>query len=105
MQSIGPEQLQSRMESEDIPVLLDVRELWEFETCSISGSINLPMSILEPMLETLDKDKETVVICHHGTRSYQVGSYMQDIGFTRIINLEGGIDLWARTVQPEMKQY
>lgn len=105
MQSIGPETLKFRLDGEDKPVLLDIREKWEFETCNINGSVNLPMSTLESKLGSLDQNKEIVVICHHGMRSYQVGSYMEQIGFTDIINLEGGIDLWAKIVDPEMAQY
>ncbi len=57
------------------------------------------------MLEQLTPGSETIVICHHGMRSFQVGSYLENNGFTNIVNLEGGIDAWANTVEPEMERY
>ena len=46
-----------------------------------------------------------MVICHHGIRSRQVAFYLEHLGFTRIVNLSGGVDAWAREVDPEMAVY
>ncbi len=105
MQAITPTKLKQRLESGDKPLLLDVREDWEYEICSIEGSVNISMSKVNEMLEKLTPEDETVVICHHGMRSFQVGAYLESSGFKNIINLEGGIDAWAKTVEPEMQQY
>ena len=53
----------------------------------------------------LDPEQEIVVICHHGIRSRQVGLFLEHQGFSNIINLEGGVEDWARQVEPEMKRY
>ena len=105
MQSITPEQLKLRLEQGEQPVLLDVRDSWEFEICRIDGSQNIPMSEVPQQMSSLNKEAETIVICHHGMRSFQVGSYLENLGHTRIINLDGGIDLWAKTVDHDMPQY
>ena len=55
--------------------------------------------------EDLDPEKETVVICHHGIRSRQVGFYLEQQGFKNVINLEGGVEAWAQDVDPTMNQY
>ncbi len=105
MQVITPVNLKQKLESGDKPLLLDVREDWEYEICSIEGSVNISMAKVNEMLEQLTPEDETVVICHHGMRSFQVGSYLETSGFKNIINLEGGIDAWAKTVDPDMAQY
>jgi rhodanese-related sulfurtransferase len=46
-----------------------------------------------------------VVICHHGIRSMQVVRYFESIGFTSMINLRGGIDAWAKTIDHSMALY
>ena len=48
---------------------------------------------------------ETVVICHHGGRSMQVAMFLEKQGFKRVHNLAGGLDAWARSVDPSMPTY
>ncbi len=87
------------------PLLLDVRQPWEFDVCRIKGSHLIPMGQLPRKLAELDPEQEIVVICHHGIRSRQVGRYMESQGFGRIINLSGGVEQWAREVDPKMPTY
>ena len=87
------------------PVLLDVREPWEFERCRIDGSQLLPMREIPARQEELDAGAETVVICHHGNRSMQVAMFLERNGFGRVHNLAGGVDAWAKTVDPSMPVY
>jgi rhodanese-related sulfurtransferase len=106
MQSLTPEQLKERLEqADDSPVLLDVREDWEYQRCHIDGSRHLPMSEIVANMDSLDKNVETVVICHHGIRSQQVAQYLHSQGFRKIYNLDGGIEAWADTVDPDMEKY
>lgn len=105
MQSITATELKQKLDAGEKPVLLDVREAWEYETCHIDGSINISMSNVQQMLNELKPDDETVVICHHGMRSFQVASYLEGNGYDKIANLEGGVDAWAKTVDPDMAQY
>jgi rhodanese-related sulfurtransferase len=86
-------------------VLLDVREPWEFQTCSIAGSRHLPMREVPARKDELDPDAEVVVICHHGGRSMQVAVFLEKNGFARVHNLAGGVDAWAKTVDPSMPVY
>ncbi|MGD8840230.1 MAG: rhodanese-like domain-containing protein [Gammaproteobacteria bacterium] len=87
------------------PLLLDVREPWEFEICHIDGSINLPMSQIPRLLDRLDDADEIVVICHHGVRSLKVAGFLQQQHDAELINLDGGVDAWAREVDPAMDLY
>ncbi len=105
MQTITSVELKTKLDSGEQPVLLDVREAWEYALCSIEGSINISMANIEQMLSELKANDETIVICHHGMRSFQVGNYLEGNGFTQIANLEGGVDAWAKTIDAEMAQY
>jgi len=87
------------------PLLLDVREPWEFEKCRIEGSELVPMRQISIAVENLNPEKETVVICHHGIRSRQVALYLEQQGFTNLINLEGGVEAWAQDIDPTMNRY
>lgn len=105
MQSVTPQQLKQRLDDGAVPELLDVRDPWEFATCHIEGSINIPMSAIVASHNKLDRHAEKVIICHYGIRSQQVAHYLEEIGFKSVINLEGGIDCWAATVAPDMPRY
>ena len=94
-ENITPRELKSRLEAGDDPVLLDVREPWEFELSRIEGSTLVPMSLLEERFTELDPDTETVVICHHGNRSAYVTRALQGAGFNNVLNLEGGLDAYS----------
>ncbi len=89
----------------DKPVLLDVREPWEFETCRIPGSISMPMRGIPARYPELRRDQDIVMVCHHGARSFQAGMFLEQMGFTSIINLQGGVAAWARDVDPTMPTY
>lgn len=86
-------------------ILLDVREPHEHQICQIEGSVLLPMQQIPPALDTLNSEQEIVVICHHGMRSMQVAEFLQQKEFTQIVNLQGGIDAWALTVDSSMQRY
>jgi len=87
------------------PLLIDVREPWEYQTCHINNSVLIPMRQIPTALNELDPDRETVVICHHGIRSRSVSSFLSSNDFTQVINLSGGIDEWAKTVDNSMPLY
>ena len=87
------------------PVLLDVRENWEFETCRIDGATLIPMNTVPARIDDLDEDAEIVCICHHGARSLQVAAFLEHHGFGKITNLTGGIHAWAVQVDSAMPKY
>jgi rhodanese-related sulfurtransferase len=87
------------------PVLLDVREPWEFSTCHIEGAVSIPMNSIPARQQELDPETPTVVICHHGMRSMQVAMYLQQQGFGKLYNLGGGVAAWAAQVDPTMPTY
>lgn len=88
------------------PLLLDVREPWEAETASIPGATLIPMGEITSRAHTeLDPDRPIVVLCHHGARSLSVTMWLRNQGFDHAQSLAGGIDHYARTVDPSIPLY
>jgi rhodanese-related sulfurtransferase len=87
------------------PVLLDVREPWEFATCRIDGSLPIPMNEIPSRFTELDLDVPIVCICHHGARSLQVAGFLAARGASDVHNLTGGVAAWARQVDPAFPTY
>lgn len=87
------------------PVLLDVREPWEFQTCHIAGSVPIPMNSIPARLQELEEDAQIVCICHHGARSMSVAVFLERNGFTQVTNLTGGVHAWALQVDNSMPTY
>ncbi len=104
MLDLTPEALEEYLEFNK-PLLLDVREQWEWDKCHFDAARLLPMGQIMENIDSLDKAAEIVIICHHGIRSMQVARYFESIGFERVINLKGGIDAWAKTIDSSMAQY
>lgn len=107
MQQIHPTQLRAWLDDadRDKPMLLDVREPWEYDRARIEGSRLVPMREVPARMAEIDDGKEVVAICHHGGRSMQVAMFLERQGFKRVHNLMGGIDAWSRTVDPSVPTY
>lgn len=106
MRRITSTELKNYLETTDVsPILLDVREPWEFQTCHIEGALHIPMGQIPTRYQQLDASKEFIVICHHGMRSLQVAQFLEKAGFKNIVNLTGGVDAWAREVDANMPVY
>ncbi|MCG8323883.1 MAG: hypothetical protein MI673_00065 [Thiotrichales bacterium] len=105
MQEISPAELNQLKSDTEAMQILDVREPWEFEICRIEGSRNIPMNDIPGQLENIDREQTIAVVCHHGMRSLQIAGFLEANGFTRVLNLQGGIHAWAETVDPAMEKY
>jgi rhodanese-related sulfurtransferase len=102
---ISPEGLRARLAQNEPLVLLDVRDEWETKLCRLENSIHIPVEEIELRTSELDAADEIVVYCHHGIRSAAVAGYLRGQGFTRAVNLAGGLDLWARAIDPSIRRY
>lgn len=105
MDEITPRELRARLDAREPVVLLDVRDPWEIALCRLENAVHIPMEELEVRVDELDPAQETVVYCHHGIRSAAVAAYLRSLGFARVRNLAGGLDAWARQVDPAMARY
>ena len=105
-QSITVKELHERIKKQEDIFILDVRNLNEYETCRIEGSVLIPMSNIPMNIKHIPKDKAVVVYCHHGFRSASVIEYLsQNHGFMNLQNLMGGINAWANEIDETMAVY
>lgn len=88
------------------PVLLDVREPWEFEAARIEGSVLMPMGdVPGRAFQELDPEAHIVTICHHGVRSLNVAIWLRNQGFEKVQSLSGGINAWSAEVDATVPRY
>jgi molybdopterin/thiamine biosynthesis adenylyltransferase/rhodanese-related sulfurtransferase len=104
-QEIEPQELAERLRSSTPPRLIDVREPHELEIARIQGAVNIPLGMLAARLSELDSAEESVVFCRSGVRSAHALELMASAGFRRVKNLRGGINAWAREVDPDLRIY
>ena len=103
---ISVEELQSLLDVGFDVVVIDVREPWEIQTASLAGTLNIPMNDIPGRFRgELDPEKHTVVMCHHGVRSMNVTAWLRQQGFDKVQSLRGGIDSWAREIDPKVPLY
>ena len=103
---ISVTQLQQLLASPAPPLLLDVREPWEFETAHIATAMLMPMNEIPSRFHNeLDEDAPIAVLCHHGARSLNVTMWLRNQGFTHVQSVAGGIDAWSRQIDPAVPRY
>jgi len=101
-----PLHIEEAAEESDAPILLDVREPWEFQTTRLEHALLMPMGDVTSRAHAeLDPDAHIVVLCHHGQRSLSVAMWLRGQGFERAQSLAGGIDAWSRTIDPTVPRY
>ncbi|MHB8599439.1 MAG: rhodanese-like domain-containing protein [Ktedonobacteraceae bacterium] len=85
----------SRLSSQDAtPVLIDVREDWEYRKGHAKGAKNVPLSKLPQRVQEIPQDHEVLLICQSGHRSMQAAQFLQQQGRNNVVNVSGGTSLW-----------
>ena len=87
------------------PLLVDVREPWEYSLCRIDGSVSIPLGELARRQAELPRDRPLVLVCHTGRRSQHAAMLLEGAGFSQVHNLQGGVEAWAVEVDQAMKRY
>ena len=105
MIELSPIELKQRLERHEPLVLLDVRQDWETRLCRLDNAVHIPIEEIELRADELDPAAEIIIYCHQGVRSAAVAEYLRSLGFANARNLAGGLDAWARTVDPSMRRY
>ncbi|GAB4040279.1 molybdopterin-synthase adenylyltransferase MoeB [Spirosoma gilvum] len=105
-QKMSVEELANRLALGEDIFLLDVRERPEYDLCHLEGAVLIPVGMIPNNRKRIPTDRPVVIYCHHGIRSANVAQYLyaQD-GLTNLYNLDGGINAWARDIEPEMAVY
>lgn len=97
--SRGPEvearRLLNELTSGTPPLLVDVREPWEWDLAHIDGARLIPLGELPRRLGEVDSHRSIVTYCHHGARSMQALEILRAAGFPDVRSLAGGIDAWS----------
>lgn len=86
-------------------VVVDVREPAELAVCRLAGSTDIPMRQIPGSLDVLARQQPLFILCHHGNRSRMVVQFLRQQGFEQVINIRGGINAWAQTVDPTLARY
>ncbi len=103
---ISVDQLKQLLAAPAPPLLLDVREQWEFDTARIEGAKLIPMGEIPGRAhQELDEDQPIAVLCHHGARSLSVTVWLREQGFEKAQSVAGGIDAWSRRIDPTVPLY
>lgn len=89
------------------PLLIDVREPGEHEVSNLDdlGAVAIPLDELEERLGEIDPGRDSVWFCRTGRRSADVVEFLHSRGFEKALNLAGGINAWARDIDPELPVY
>jgi len=103
--TITPIELHSELKGPNPPTIIDVREAHELELSALPGAIHIPLGSLPGHLDEFELDTDFVILCRSGMRSAQATLFMLQHGFTRVRNVESGINGWARTVDSSMSEY
>jgi rhodanese-related sulfurtransferase len=105
VREISPIELAERLRSDEPPMLIDVREGWEWELARLENAHLVPLDQFARASASLPKDADVVLYCHHGVRSLIAAQFLVTRGFTRVSNLTGGIDRYALEGDPRVPRY
>jgi molybdopterin/thiamine biosynthesis adenylyltransferase/rhodanese-related sulfurtransferase len=105
IKTITASELKARLDAGDDLAILDVREPHELEISAIAGSLRIPKGQVTSRAAEIPRDRDVVVQCRTGVRSRDAILMLQDLGFTNLVNLTGGINAWAREVDPGLPIY
>jgi rhodanese-related sulfurtransferase len=104
MKSITVHELKQMIDSKEDFQLIDVREPFENEICTLNALL-IPMGELADRFGEINKDKKVVIHCRSGARSANAIGFLQQHGYTNLYNLTGGILAWAAEIDPNMDTY
>jgi rhodanese-related sulfurtransferase len=97
IQEIDASTLENRIDAGDDFLLLDIRSAGELAQGVLPNAVHIPMHLIPLRLSELPKDKDVIIYCHSGARSYHACAYLAQQGYTNAVNLRGGILAWARS--------
>lgn len=102
---LSPLELAQELESENPPIVVDVREEFELEISGLPNTIHIPMMDIPARMRELDPASNIVVICRSGVRSRDVSAFLIGQGFANVRNLDSGMNGWADTVDARVTKY
>lgn len=99
--------VRAQLQSQTPPLLLDVREAWEFALGTLPGAQAAPLSAFAAHIEALRAQSPGAIVtyCHHGVRSLRAAAMLQQAGFANVASMDGGIDAWSEHIDASVGRY
>jgi rhodanese-related sulfurtransferase len=104
MKEISVQELKEKLDNSEDFQLIDVREDFEYETSNIGGQ-HIPLGGILIEADKIDKDKPVVIMCRSGKRSAAAVMQLEQMGYTNLSNLKGGILAWQAEIDPTINVY
>jgi adenylyltransferase/sulfurtransferase len=103
--SITPTELSKKMTDKENILLVDIREPFELEISSIDGALHIPFGQLSGRLKDLVGEHEIILFCKSGIRTRRAIEMLTGMGVHNVKHLLGGINSWAKTIDPKLPIY
>lgn len=91
-------EVEDLLESDPKPLIIDVRDDWEFQRYRIPDAVNLPLDELASSVDEIDGERDIITVCEHGMRSETAAEYLVSTGFERVATMDGGMAAYEGTV-------
>ena len=104
MNEITVQELKEKLDKGEDFQLIDVREEFEYETSNLGGQL-IPLGGILIEADKVSKEKPVVVMCRSGKRSAAAIMQLQQLGYSNLTNLQGGILAWAAEIDPTLNVY
>ena len=100
-------ELKDRLDSESVPILVDVRESFERDIADLPevGQLRIPLAEVPGRSGEIPRDREVVLYCRSGSRSGSAVQFLRAQGFESVVNLKGGVLAWREDVDPSLTAY
>lgn len=102
---ISPKELAALLQKDKSVKLVDVRSREEFEAVHIEGSVLLSQDVMRELMASGSNTNPIVVVDHQGKNGLDAAAYFMGHGLQNVRCLRGGVDAWAREVDPKMRRY
>jgi rhodanese-related sulfurtransferase len=105
VKGVSVQELKEMQDNKEDFVIVDVREDYELEKCSLGG-IHIPVALIDKSVDQIPKDKMVIMLCRSGKRSYMATLFLQqEYNYDNLYNLNGGIIAYARDIDKSLQLY
>jgi rhodanese-related sulfurtransferase len=104
MNEVNVQELKQKIDNKEDFQLIDVREPFEYEMSNLHGE-NIPLAGIVLESAKISRDKPVIMQCRSGARSAAAVMQLEQLGYTNLYNLKGGILAWAAEFEPDMTVY
>ncbi len=103
---VSPDEVKSRIDGSQKPVVLDVREKEEYRQGFLPGAVSVPRGFLEMRIEDTVPDHATPIVayCAGGTRSLLAGRILRELGYENVVSMRGGYQAWKNQGLPIVEE-